>query len=1007
MLIENWNSFMRRHGGEKGARDVFEKLMDQLLRAENPGKEIHIIKAAGGDGGIDVYVRQKEGIDVYQCKFFMDAMNASRWHQVKESFERATQYAKSEEGGGVKILRWFLCVPREMRKEDIAQWEKFCQARESYGIHLSCIDGNEIIQRMQKCDREKGTHFIDDYFDVSEGAKRALRQIPQCLTLIPPVNRKVGLVGREEILETVISMLENEGKTALVSGLGGIGKTAVMQWVCNVMKEKGCCVAWIDCGQSLKEDLLLLADGLGISVKNPQTAYKEITRALKNRTHGSFYLFLDNLTEKLTAEMLGDLNSLNAHIMVTSRIGYDAFPAVNLAELEESRAVTMFFRYYNGDSDRSFRQAAASIVTSVKRHTLLVELLAKAARKTGGTLADFDKKLKAEGVYRVFDRELETAHDGNASIENCVRKLYEFSNLTEAQQHILKLFSIFTPEQEIYWKICDWAGLDKAAMDELVELAWLERAGTENNFRIHQIIRDSLKMQMKERKEELKLEEYGELLDKITDIYSYVPRNLEYTKVRERLIVAEDVAQNLVGRTDLLLERWEKADEIEDLFLTASHIFNNLANINYHQGDYEKAFRYYEKALVIRERVLGADHPDIAAIYNNMAVVYSEQGDFKKALRYFEKALTIRERVLGADHPDTAMTYNNMAVVYRKQGDYEKALRYYEKALAIIERVLGADHPDIAATYNNMAAVYDEQGDYEKALRYYGKALAIKERVLGADHPDTASTYNNMAAVYDDQGDYEKALRYYKKALAIRERVLGADHPDTAMTYGNMANVYAEQGEFEKALRYYEKALSIYERVLGADHPDTAMTYNNMALVYHDQGDYEKALRYYEKALAIQERVLGADHPDTAATYNNMAGVYQKQGDYEKALRYYGKALAIYDRVLGADQPATASTYNNMAAVYDDQGDYEKALRYYKKALAIKERVLGADHPDTATTYYNMGLLYQNQGDHGTAIRCFEKALRVFKAKLGDNHPYTQYAQSALSELVKLQKRSH
>ena len=96
-----------------------------------------------------------------------------------------------------------------------------------------------------------------------------------------------------------------------------------------------------------------------------------------------------------------------------------------------------------------------------------------------------------------------------------------------------------------------------------------------------------------------------------------------------------------------------------------------------------------------------------------------------------------------------------------------------------------------------------------------------------------------------------------------------------------------------------------------------------------------------------------------------------------------------------------------MAAVYDDQGDYEKALRYYKKALAIKERVLGADHPDTATTYYNMGLLYQNQGDHGTAIRCFEKALRVFKAKLGDNHPYTQYAQSALSELVKLQKRSH
>ena len=100
MLIENWNNFMRQHGGETGARDIFEKLIDQLLRAENPGKEVHIIKAAGGDGGIDVYVRQKEGIDVYQCKFFTDAMNASRWHQVKEYHRLADGNAVVDYGMG-------------------------------------------------------------------------------------------------------------------------------------------------------------------------------------------------------------------------------------------------------------------------------------------------------------------------------------------------------------------------------------------------------------------------------------------------------------------------------------------------------------------------------------------------------------------------------------------------------------------------------------------------------------------------------------------------------------------------------------------------------------------------------------------------------------------------------------------------------------------------------------------------------------------------------------------
>ena len=105
--IYSWESFIRIHGGEPGARDVFEKAMDELLRAENPGEEVHIVKASQGDGGIDVYVHQEDGIDIYQCKFFMGSMNPSRWSQIKDSFSKAM------EPKGVKVLRWVLCMPRE------------------------------------------------------------------------------------------------------------------------------------------------------------------------------------------------------------------------------------------------------------------------------------------------------------------------------------------------------------------------------------------------------------------------------------------------------------------------------------------------------------------------------------------------------------------------------------------------------------------------------------------------------------------------------------------------------------------------------------------------------------------------------------------------------------------------------------------------------------------------------------------------------------------------------
>lgn len=56
--IYSWESFIRIHGGEPGAREVFERVMEELLRAENPGKEVHLVKASQGDGGIDVYVRE-------------------------------------------------------------------------------------------------------------------------------------------------------------------------------------------------------------------------------------------------------------------------------------------------------------------------------------------------------------------------------------------------------------------------------------------------------------------------------------------------------------------------------------------------------------------------------------------------------------------------------------------------------------------------------------------------------------------------------------------------------------------------------------------------------------------------------------------------------------------------------------------------------------------------------------------------------------------------------------
>src|SRR5262249_11653711 len=56
------------------------------------------------------------------------------------------------------------------------------------------------------------------------------------------------------------------------------------------------------------------------------------------------------------------------------------------------------------------------------------------------------------------------------------------------------------------------------------------------------------------------------------------------------------------------------------------------------------------------------------------------QGKYAQTLPLFEKALEIRRRLLGDDHPETATGYYNLAVNLTEQGKYTQAQPLHEKA---------------------------------------------------------------------------------------------------------------------------------------------------------------------------------------------------------------------------------------------------------------------------------------------------------------------------------------
>jgi hypothetical protein len=53
--------------------------------------------------------------------------------------------------------------------------------------------------------------------------------------------------------------------------------------------------------------------------------------------------------------------------------------------------------------------------------------------------------------------------------------------------------------------------------------------------------------------------------------------------------------------------------------------------------------------------------------------VLKRQGKYEEAKAMHQRALMARERVLGAEHPDTLTSVSHLGLVLKRQGKYEEA----------------------------------------------------------------------------------------------------------------------------------------------------------------------------------------------------------------------------------------------------------------------------------------------------------------------------------------------
>jgi DNA-binding winged helix-turn-helix (wHTH) protein/tetratricopeptide (TPR) repeat protein len=277
-------------------------------------------------------------------------------------------------------------------------------------------------------------------------------------------------------------------------------------------------------------------------------------------------------------------------------------------------------------------------------------------------------------------------------------------------------------------------------------------------------------------------------------------------------------------------------------------------------GDYVQARVLLERALAIRERVLGPEHPDTAMSLNDLGFAVEHQSGLVEARSFYEQALAINEKVLGPEHPATAWSLHDLSHLLLRLGDLSEARPLQERVLAIREKVFGPEHPYTAGDLAVLGCLLQAQGDFAGARPLHERSLAIRERMLGPEHLETAASLNNLAGLLHEQGDLVGARLLYERALIIREKVLGLEHPETAAFLSNLGNCLVSQGDFAGARPLHGRALGICEKVLGPEHPTANHVRRNFARLLLATGRAAEALTFGETALAGYEKLLGKNH---------------------------------------------------------------------------------------------------------------------------------------------------
>ncbi len=399
---------------------------------------------------------------------------------------------------------------------------------------------------------------------------------------------------------------------------------------------------------------------------------------------------------------------------------------------------------------------------------------------------------------------------------------------------------------------------------------------------------------------------------------------------------------------------------------------NNLARALGDSGQLQEAERCYRDSIQAYEDALGPQSADILKPVSNLGLLLTNFQSGPEGLALQRRALSTAERLLPADHPEIARILINLSMA---EPDEETKKPLVLRAVAICKTRLGL-HRFTVASLNHLAAVHEREEDWDSARACLEEAVTMARTVGGETSRLHADCLCSLGDLLYRQDDNEAARAMLQRSLDIQQGILSPDDPWRIRTLRLLAWTAGDLGDHAYAYDLQAQAYRLTVQANGLDHPHNVGVLKDLGGEAAELGRHDEAVNLLRQALRIAQASEGPEQSMVAEVLWDLSTHLAADAKTPEAITVLERELELTVKSDGALSDGAARSHWRLGDLCRDAERYDEGRDHFQGALRALKAL---DDPDIAWLQVSQARLELAADVPAKALEYLQQALAMFR----------------------------